>query len=520
MNYLDSVKRYGYCPEAQKYPERCEQIQAQDSEQTQSQTIVESQLSLENKEPFHFLHLVQKQLIEAKKPEFIFDDNIYPKESRETWLAFENAVRRDDREKAEILRIQLLSTTGSLIKPKCTSIENPKTNTEVVQNILIKALCQDSSSIPEKILCNGLEKNSLPLIYLALKCGAQPEKPFNDGMGRQHQFLQIALDSPEPCNIAGIRLLFQFVGNPINLANGTLLTTPAPRSSFSPLKKAFEIGRLDVVRELLINGANPEIAWNHQQQEESLFIYAADKGHSEIVQFFLQVGFPVNYQNKNGRTALHFAKLRKNHDLVQDLLKAGADVNLIDNKGWNYLEFAKEGWEQFDKHAKEKLISAFQTGNFENVYRAGGIQKLVSNLFDINESVDVENNNLLHIVMKHLQNSYGIINGISEIRQLIDLGVDIHRKNNEDETPITILQKAIAAQEQFIHKMISCEPLEETGISIVQQIVIDAVADAQIQQGNANWIKTEPLAPIFLKKVRNEKNYLEALQSFNQFLTT
>ncbi len=505
----------------QNHPKEYEQLQTQIQacEQIQDQTIAKSQLDMANKKPFHFLHLVQKQLIEEKKPKCIFDDTIYPEKSRETWLAFENAVRMDDREKAESLRIQLLSTTGSLIKPKCTSIENPKSDSETVQNILIKALCQGSSSISEKILCNGLEKNSLPLIYLALKCGAQPEKLFKDEMGREHHFLKIALESPNPCDIAGIRLLFQFAENLTNLVNGTLLTKPTPRNAFSPLKKAFEIGRLDVVRELLAHGANPEIAWNQQQREEGLFIYAADKGYSEIVQFFLQVGFSVNYQDKNGRTALHFAKLRKNHDLVQDLLNAGADINLTEKKGWNYHEFAKEGWEQFDKNAREKLVSAFQTGNFENIYRAGGIEKLVSSLFDINESVDTENNSILHIAMQHLQNSCGIIKGICEIRQLIDLGADIHRKNNKDETPSKILQKAIIDQEQSIHKIISCESLEETGISIVQQIVKDAVADAQMRQENTNWIETKPLAPIFLEKVSNEKKFLEVLQSFNRFFS-
>jgi Ankyrin repeats (3 copies) len=362
FNFPIVTNTYDYLAGTQKHPEEREQIQAQIQayEQTQGQTIVESQLDMANKKPFYFLHLVQKQLIEAKKPNLIFDDTTYPEESRETWLAFENAVRVDDREKAESLRMQLLSTSGSLIKPKCTTIENPQSDREVVQNILTKALCQSSSSIPEKMLCYGLEENSLPLIYLALKCGVQPEKLFKDDMGREHHFLKIALDNPKPCGIAGIRLLFQFARNSTNLANGTLSTTPTPRSAFSPLKKAFEIGRLDVVRELLAHGANPEIAWNQQQHEESLFIYAADKGHSEIVQLFLQVGFPVNYQDKNGRTALHFAKLRKNRDLIQDLLNTGADLNLKDNKGWNYHEFAKEGWKQFDKNAREKLISAFQ----------------------------------------------------------------------------------------------------------------------------------------------------------------
>lgn len=113
-----------------------------------------------------------------------------------------------------------------------------------------------------------------------------------------------------------------------------------------------------------------------------------------------------------------------------------------------------------------------------------------------------------------------MIKGVTEIRQLVDLGADVHGKNNSNETPCTILQKAIAAQEQLVHKIIKNEPSEETGISVIQQIVIDAVGDPQIQQENADIIKTKPLFPIYLERVKNEKKYLEALHSFNQFLTT
>ncbi len=65
------------------------------------------------------------------------------------------------------------------------------------------------------------------------------------------------------------------------------------------------------------------------------------------------------------------------------------------------------------------------------------------------------------------RNSCGVIKGFSELRQLIHLGTDAHRKNNENETSCEILQKTIAAQEQLIHTIIKNEPLEETGLSVV-----------------------------------------------------
>jgi len=48
----------------------------------------------------------------------------------------------------------------------------------------------------------------------------------------------------------------------------------------------------------------------------------------------------VNYQNKDGRTALHFAAAQDNNQIVLLLLQHGADINCSDFQGWTALHAA------------------------------------------------------------------------------------------------------------------------------------------------------------------------------------
>ncbi len=58
--------------------------------------------------------------------------------------------------------------------------------------------------------------------------------------------------------------------------------------------------------------------------------------------YFLKIGADINYQNKNGQTALKFAASNKKLENVKVLVQKNADKNLKDNNGKTALDYAKE----------------------------------------------------------------------------------------------------------------------------------------------------------------------------------
>ena len=47
----------------------------------------------------------------------------------------------------------------------------------------------------------------------------------------------------------------------------------------------------------------------------------------------LKYGADINSTDNDGRTALFYAKVRNNHDLIEFLLNHGADTSVVDNEG-------------------------------------------------------------------------------------------------------------------------------------------------------------------------------------------
>jgi ankyrin repeat protein len=51
----------------------------------------------------------------------------------------------------------------------------------------------------------------------------------------------------------------------------------------------------------------------------------------------------INYQNKFGETALHYASKKGNIEIINILIENGGDVEIINHRGKNMLHFAAEG---------------------------------------------------------------------------------------------------------------------------------------------------------------------------------
>lgn len=100
----------------------------------------------------------------------------------------------------------------------------------------------------------------------------------------------------------------------------------------TPLHVASQIGRNDIVKHLLQNGAdvNARSGWKYTP-----LIFAAENVHPEVVLTLVHAGAELEAKTKHGNTALHRAVRREknNPDTVYLLAVLGADVNTRNDKG-------------------------------------------------------------------------------------------------------------------------------------------------------------------------------------------
>lgn len=77
------------------------------------------------------------------------------------------------------------------------------------------------------------------------------------------------------------------------------------------------------------------------EYEELLFVLVKDNRTSGVVEKLIQVGYPIDTQNYQGDTALHYACRYNNVPMVVVLLQAGIDSSVANNDGLTAVALAK-----------------------------------------------------------------------------------------------------------------------------------------------------------------------------------
>ncbi|MEJ1241377.1 ankyrin repeat domain-containing protein [Chryseolinea sp. T2] len=110
---------------------------------------------------------------------------------------------------------------------------------------------------------------------------------------------------------------------------------------FTPLTLASYFGQLDVVKLLLKNHADPNIAASNQMHVAPLHSACAISNY-EIAALLIKAGADVNARQHSGVTPLHSAAHNGQAKLAKLLIDNGSDVNVKSDAGQTPLTMAKE----------------------------------------------------------------------------------------------------------------------------------------------------------------------------------
>jgi ankyrin repeat protein len=100
------------------------------------------------------------------------------------------------------------------------------------------------------------------------------------------------------------------------------------------------IGNMKGLFDLLNEEPDPSL---QKQYGNRALIYAAWKGHTDMVHALCEWGVDVNHADNDGNTALMYSARWGHLAIVEQLLKFGASVDLRDKSGCTALDRAKVG---------------------------------------------------------------------------------------------------------------------------------------------------------------------------------
>mmetsp|Transcript_1142 Transcript_1142/g.1683 ORF Transcript_1142/g.1683 Transcript_1142/m.1683 type:complete len:157 (-) Transcript_1142:450-920(-) len=105
------------------------------------------------------------------------------------------------------------------------------------------------------------------------------------------------------------------------------------------MHKASKKGHVDLVRKLIINGADVNTTDN---DEYTPLHHACSNGHVNVAKLLITNGAKVNAKNDDGGTPLHWACINGHVNVAKLLIEKGAEFNAKNNEGITPLDVAVE----------------------------------------------------------------------------------------------------------------------------------------------------------------------------------
>ncbi|KAL6636217.1 ankyrin repeat-containing domain protein [Neocallimastix sp. 'constans'] len=170
-------------------------------------------------------------------------------------------------------------------------------------------------------------------------------------------------------------------------------------SGETPLFYACSGKNEDLVK-YLIEEKGADINKENDYGQTSLFD-ACESGNENIVKYLIENGADINKENERWETPIFSACLSRNENLIKYLIEQGADLNREDEEG------------------ETVLSSVYSWGN----------EKLMKYIIEYDTNIDI-NEELLK-ACKNINEDL--------VKYLIENGADINIKNDDDETPLSLV---------------------------------------------------------------------------------
>lgn len=240
----------------------------------------------------------------------------------------------------EILKLSQLDCTVPITDPAGVITSLTPINFDTIK--LYKVITKSGST---ETLISAIASNSIPLIHLLIKNGANPiliGVDGDSGFGRaimegNYGVVKFLLDSSfgqklTPVDRGHLSVYAVYYGK--ERITDLLLTYPinvnVSLNGGTPLTIAADKGHVKILQMLLDGGADPNLL---NQVQDSALGYAASKGFVKIVKILLEKGADPNLVLHDQLIALFAATSTANDEIVKLLLEAGTNVNHQDING-------------------------------------------------------------------------------------------------------------------------------------------------------------------------------------------
>ncbi|AWP12392.1 putative E3 ubiquitin-protein ligase XIAP [Scophthalmus maximus] len=193
-------------------------------------------------------------------------------------------------------------------------------------------------------------------------------------------------------------------------------------------------GQLEKLRQSILS--DKTLACKTDQDRRTALHWACSAGHTDIVEFLLDLGVEVNLEDDALWTPLHIAASAGREDIVRSLISKGAQLNSVNQNGCTPLHYAasKDRYEiallllengadpnATDKYESTPLHRASTKGN----YRL--IQLLLKQSASTNIQ-DSQGNTPLHLACDEER--------VEAAKLLVEHGASIYIENKEEKTPL------------------------------------------------------------------------------------